>query len=377
MSDPNNSKTPIMPCGPPTGEDGNPEQTRKQKQKRDPSNSPPNNSKATHRFFRTHMERNEQEPLKDVEEPHQEAISTTPNDGIRTVCTDVDLVKSYNEPGRSRSARASRKDRDEVNHGVYIAGTKKLETWRTKIRRLDCNAKFDDNNARKVFHSRCTRWLLVKEPGDTICFKEHLEVCQVKPIPAGGTLTGMGWLKKIEKDGGMEVEDKLRMPCHGVTVLENSLVDQYLNRTGTGGGGARSIHLVSKERFDTEFRFLTKGQMDEVYAAQRAEWVWRNDHLNLQVCATNCEKFTSSHSFATSLCPQCKSLLDLKAFIIAIHKKTPTDENAKYVNGRYIPTVLIGIYARVKGLKEIIEQRVSLRNFSIVTSTLLTAILEC
>ena len=63
--------------------------------------------------------------------------------------------------------------------------------------------------------------------------------------------------------------------------------------------------------------------------------------------------------------------------MVAIHKKIPLDENAKYMNTRYISTVLVDIYARSKGLKEIFEQRVSLSNPAIFTSTSLTIISEC
>ena len=78
-----------------------------------------------------------------------------------------------------------------------------------------------------------------------------------------------------------KTKDKSLMPCHGVMASDNSLVNQYLNRTGASGSRAWSIHVVSKEQFNTGFRCLVRNQKDEVVAAQRAEWVWRNDHLNL------------------------------------------------------------------------------------------------
>lgn len=351
--------------------DDDPKFVSRRKRKHDLSTGSPDNAKATRRFFGTYTGHEEQGK---IEETHQGATPTTSDintQPVRAAGLATDPTKDYIKLGTSCSAHASRKIRNEANHGTYVAHTKKFENWRRKIRELDSDVKFDENNIRRIFHTRCARWLLVKEPGDTTWYKEHLKTCRVTPIPVEGTLMGMGWKLKGKgtKDG---TNDKSTMPCRGVTASDNPLVDQYLKRTGASGGGARSIHGISNERFNTEFKYLTGGQREEVYAAQRAERAWRNDHFNLQVHATNCEGFTSSYSLATSLCPCCKSLLGLKAFGVAIHKKMPLDENAKYVNTRYMNTVLVGIYARTKGLKEIIEQRVSLSNFAIFTSTLLT-----
>lgn len=306
-------------------------------------------------FQRTHTRSDKRERLESVGGSRQED------------CTGVDanstagLVKGCYKPGTSRSAEASRKLRKEVDSGTYIVNSKKLESWKTKIRRIDPDVDFHKTNTRKVQHTRCAQWIVGKEPGDTTRFKEHLKTCTSKPVPVGGMLIGMGWLKKVDKDGERKgrVERKPSMPCHGVTELDNALVDQYLNQTGAGGGGARSIQLISKERFGMEYRNLTKGQKDEVDTVQRGEWAWRNDHLNRWVHATNCDGFTSSHSLTTSLCLKCKSLLDLKAFTVAIRKKTPLDENMKYVNARFVSPALLHLYGKIHGLRYIMEQPVS------------------
>ncbi|KAF9780748.1 hypothetical protein BJ322DRAFT_1011530 [Thelephora terrestris] len=302
----------------------------------------------------------------ELSEGHRETTSNDPNIDALTASANTDAAaravantaKGRYKTGTSRSAEASRKLREGVNNGTYVVQKKKLGTWRSKIRGLDSNVDFDDKNPRRVFHQSCERWILVKEPGDSTRFREHLKACSAKAVPVEGTLMGMGWLKKVEKDAGRKekVEFKLTMPCRGVTELDEALVDLYLNRTGAGGGGARSVHRISEERFGKEYRHLTRGQKDEVDAAQRAEWTWRNDHLNRRVHATNCDGFTSSRTLAASLCPKCSSLLELKAFKVAIHKKMPLDENAKFINTRYVNSVLAELYGRVRGLRHIIEQ---------------------
>ena len=342
------------------------------KQKRNTSIELLDERNVAHKPFGAHTRSDRRERSGDTEESHREGIPgvldagdvDTPAMGVNTepnACSAANGSKDRYQPGTSRSAKASRKLREDVKNGTHTVHARKLETWRTKISRIDPDVRFDEKNPRKVFHAQCAQWILVKEPGDTTRFKQHVQTCQAKSVPVGGTLIGMGWLKKVEKDGGKKgsLERRPTMPCRGVTGLDDVLVDQYLNRTGAGGGGARSIHVISKERFGTEYRNLSRSQKDEVNATQRAEWVWRNDHLNCRVHATNCDGFTSSRSFAASLCLKCKSLLDLKVFTVAIRRKIPLDENMKYVNARYVNSLLLHLYAKIHGLRNIIEQPVS------------------
>jgi hypothetical protein len=287
------------------------------------------------------------------------------------------------EPGTSRSAIASRKLREKATSGSYVVREKRFETWKEKITNLDPDARFDKKNTQKVLHSRCSAWLLVKEPGDTTRFKQHVEACQAKPVPVRGTLMGMGWLKSKKsveeggdgKDGGLkENGKKAQMPCRGVSDMDNPSVDRYLRRTGAEGGGGRSIHIISKERFKTDFKNLSRVQKEEVQATQIAEWMWRNDHSRLRVHATNCERFTSSATLNLSLCGKCKNLLVTKAFADAIRKKMPEVENLKYNNLQYLNPVLVELYGKAKGLRRIIENKVS--NLRHVLDQLLTINLQ-
>jgi hypothetical protein len=62
---------------------------------------------------------------------------------------------------------------------------------------------------------------------------------------------------------------------------------------------------------------------------------------------------------ASSLCVECKALLDLKAFADAIRKLMPLDENLEFTNTQYLHPDLKHLYMKVKGLRAIIEQTVS------------------
>jgi hypothetical protein len=193
---------------------------------------------------------------------------------------------------------------------------------------------------------------------------------------------GMGWLVKKGsgtsgdgKDEGRDdrkegVEDLRKMPCRGVSAMDDVSIDRYLKRTWVGGGGARSIHVISRERFKTEFRYLTRAQREEVQMVQRAERRWTNDHVSARVHSRKCKLFTSSHSLASSLCFECRDLLNLKAFTDAIHKPMPSDKNLKFTNMQYLHPDLRRLYKKVKGLRAIIEQTVSDILISYITQSI-------
>jgi hypothetical protein len=219
-------------------------------------------------------------------------------------------VSHKTQSGISQSALVLRKLRGEVTSGTYVVRKKRLENWKEKISNLDVGAWFNSADPWKVFHGQCSTWLQVKEPGNTTCFKQHIEACQVKLVPVGGMLVGMGWLKVkdgigVGGNGKDMMKDKVNMPCHGVLDMDNLSINHYLKQMGAGGGGGQSIHVISREWFEAGFRYLTCAQKEEVQATQRVEWVWRTDHLNLQVYTMNCEQFTSSRVLASSLCTKC------------------------------------------------------------------------
>jgi hypothetical protein len=224
--------------------------------------SPSNEGKSTHKFPRT------------------------ANTAV-TACTGLTPARHKAKFGTSQSALASRKIRGKVASKTYVISRKHIKNWKEKITIMDPDAQFDPTNPKRVFHSRCSTWVVVKEPGDTTRFRRHVEARQVRPIPAGGTL--MVWFKVKEASAGGDTKErdegkvKVKMPCCGVSDMDNLLVDQYLKQTGAGGGGGRSIHVISAERFKKKFRGLGRTEKEEVQETQRAEWIWRNDHLNIRV----------------------------------------------------------------------------------------------
>ena len=294
--------------------------------------------------------------------------------------TKVDEEVKLGAVGISRSARASRQLRAASNSSRFVVCPNKLARWKAKVLELDNDAEFNDTNCRLVRHSKCGKDILVKEPYDVSRFRTHLGECQSGKL--GGMPTVKQWAQKfgitMMKSSGHNSHDhgylkdnvkvqsclsqsqSLSLACPGISSADEPLIPVYLRCTPVGGGGSRSIVVISKELFQKTFRNLTMAKKRIVVDTQAHERKWLNDHQVLRVFASGCEKtgFTKLPDGRVQPCTQCKALLDLRAFKKAIRKPVPSDKHLVHVNHRFRPALLAMIYAKYVGVGEIIETAV-------------------
>lgn len=276
--------------------------------------------------------------------------------------------------GTSRSAMHSHKQRAQLFNGTFKVNATRYENWQAKVLNVDPHAKFDKNDCRKAWHSVCGRFKTMKEPYDFTRFKDHVEECSSKKtVGRAQTLLGMGWATKNRKfmpdvddkelvDNEPEDDKSPTVPCPGLTEVNDPRIRRYLKRTGTMGGGGRSLAVIAKEKFQRLFSKLRKDtNRKKVVDMQMHEWTWRNDHPNFRIYATGCEKKVDSHDpKPPNPCSPCTNVLRSQAFRTAINKKLPEDEkNFKYTNHRFRNPVVGEIYARSIGVKDLIEDEVS------------------
>ena len=69
------------------------------------------------------------------------------------------------------------------------------------------------------------------------------------------------------------------------------MVERYLSRSGASGGGSKSIPVLSKALFKTEFHNLKQKQKRIVIAEQVQRQTWRNDFVQRSIFSTACLKF--------------------------------------------------------------------------------------
>ncbi|KAJ3977855.1 hypothetical protein EV361DRAFT_787248 [Lentinula raphanica] len=150
-------------------------------------------------------------------------------------------------------------------------------------------------------------------------------------------------------------------PCPGLTNADNPQIPVYLGRSVAAGGGSRPLTVISKDLFGKLFRDLTPSERELVLSMQYHESLWRNEHGSLCVFSTSCTHVSSGEEDGRALpCAYCLSLLKNKIFQKRIAQAVPTDENFKYTNKMFRNEVLGIHYINTKGLKRLVEAKVSL-----------------
>jgi hypothetical protein len=189
------------------------------------------------------------------------------------------------------------------------------------------------------------------------------EEMKKKKIVKTPSLFSMGWIK-VAKRADTVVKEPTQVPCPGITEADDARITKYLKRTGILGGGGRSLTVISKEKFKKLFTKLKFAKSRKtVVDIQMHEWKWRNDHGNLRVYSTSCQKnvparSTNSSSKRPKPCLPCITVLQSKAFKNAIRVPIPSDQNYKFVNFRFRNKLLGRIFGHTVGVKHIIEDDV-------------------
>ncbi len=294
--------------------------------------------------------------------------------------------------GQSRSAKAERKQRQALKTGTYRVKDTKLQRWRDTIRELDPSVEFDEKEIRRFRCSRCGEWRLVKRAYDLGRHEDHWnkdcsalrtksttngtksrrsKVASAASNPPNAkrpSLFALGFTKSVTKSGSSLPTPKTKstssatipsapeIPCPGITPQDSKQLEAYLDRTAAVGGGGKSISHLALVRFGCKFSELTPEQKDQILVDQIKTHTWSNYHKHRRVFAVNCQKTVPDHSPKHSpACTNCRAVLNSKKFQTALRRQGPDDENYSRTNFMWRNPVLGKIYARVVGLKEIIE----------------------
>lgn len=295
---------------------------------------------------------------------HNSTNSSQSSDGCTT---DTPIPKKPRAgDGKSASAKASLARRESLREGTLVISMRKLEKWKKKILKDDENATFDSLDIRQVRHSGCGKFFRVKEAYDLTRWRTHLKTCSKKPAKKSSntkTLFSMGsWkLGKLEssvKTKAASSVEESKPPCPGLTEDNDEKIPEYLRRTTASGGGSKRIHDIAKDMFGRLFKALKNSEKEQVLQNQSHSQRWRNDHRSLRVYSTSCEKSVmvdKRGNRSPGPCPECASLLNLKAFREVLRKPTPKPKNQIYTNKLHRLPVLGSLYAKHIGLRDIVE----------------------
>lgn len=272
-----------------------------------------------------------------------------------------DSRKRLRSEEKSKSAIASWVLREKFRAGKLEVDVKQLKVWQNKILEEDPGAEFDEKNTFSARHSKCGAFVNVKEPFNVTQFCAHIKNCtdssrKWRPAARMPSLLKLGWNKgKLGKSvEGKTVKDppKETYPCPGLTELDDARIPVYLKRTGFVGGGARSLAVIAKDKFNKVFSKLGLKKKKEVMDLQLHEHLWRNEHEKCCMFATKCKHVVAelAPNECALPCNVCDGLLSNKRFKAILRKPVPEDKNFIYTNHRYRSKTLGEIYARTIGL---------------------------
>lgn len=268
----------------------------------------------------------------------------------------------------AKSSVHAKKTRDAAKQGQLDIKKKQEAKWRETLTGIDPGIEFFDNNVSAACHFKCGKVIKVKQPCDTTRFATHIKGCKgtKKKLNASGGMQMLlcmvsagNWEAKVmpQAASGAPMEEA---PCCGVSERDHKLIPVYLGHTLVKGGGSQSILTIALEKFWKNFSLLGRKQKDIVNDIQMHKQQWQNDHANLCVFSTTCKLSVLVQAIDQDAppCSDCQGLLRNNKVETALKKPTPLNENYKFVNRRFQDPILGELYARTKGLQDLIESTV-------------------
>ena len=277
--------------------------------------------------------------------------------------------------GIAKSSVQAKKTRDAAKRGELKIKEAQEKRWKETMTTIDPHVEFFDKNVSAARHFNCGKVIKVKQPYDTTRFSVHANGCKgakKKSNTSGGSATlfqmaSRGkWNVTVKVSQATASEERLEdMPCRGLSEVDHKLIPEYLRRTAAKGGGSRSIAKIAMEKYGKTFSLLAQNQKKVVDDLQVHEQQWRNDHAKLRVFSTSCKRSThirNSNDSEPFPCTGCQALLNNNQFKISLRKPMPESKNYKFINRRHQEPLLGELYARTKGLQDLIESSVHIRH---------------
>lgn len=264
--------------------------------------------------------------------------------------------------GIGRSTKASRALNEKVASGSFVLNPKRWKNFREKVILLDCDAILNDTEPKSVRHSKCGKFIQMKEPYNLAYFESHVAKCKIRTTSNTMTIENMfknhPQPQREKVDSNPSTSTPSLIPCPGLTASDHPRIPLYLERTPATGGGSSKITKVSASLYPkVRYTDLSAEQQQNVLAAQRLERRWRNEHDLQKVYSTECKKVaqTSSNVYVGP-CYQCLAILSDAGFRKVLLKEKPDSENVKYTPKMWINDDAIMKWGNIRGLMPIIQE---------------------
>lgn len=247
--------------------------------------------------------------------------------------------------------------------GVLPSTSGSAARFLEKVLKIDAHAQVSPNGL-EVRCSWCAIWSTLRAPYEMLRFNQHRNrVSCVKARKKGNiapSLSVFGFTPAKPAPSQPTPNPLISVPCPGLLRTQHPKVDQYMTRSASSGGGARSRLTLALLLFDRPWVELTGKESAVVLRRVAQEYKWINQHALGAVFATDCQKVvkqlrSEASVVDTSTCPSCLALLHLRAFQTAANKPIPPENLMKHVPILFRSEKLGEIYAKHRGVRDLIE----------------------
>ena len=293
------------------------------------------------------------------------------------------------EHGESRSAVASRKLKESLKSGQFVADERRQEVFEEKCRKMGGGVKFRYGEKWEVLHQKCGKWLVMNEPYNATRFKSHLKTCpagntkghnssisdffQLQANPAEVRVSTSRSMRppivmaqKHINIGSCPLKVDLKtppiiaesLPCLGLREDHDARIPKYISRALTEGAGSQSESRIATKLFGdgTKYSELGDKAKELVQAAQIHSRAWTINRELRAIYSTNCRKTVDAKS-VESACSKCLGVLRLKAFKKALSIEVVPMASKKFIAHRWrnAATDMAINLAEINGLPGLLE----------------------
>jgi len=233
----------------------------------------------------------------------------------------------------------------------------RLANFQAKITRDDPHAEFDQNDLRRVRCSACAAWIIMRALYEVRRWKEHRNSSKCQSQQQLG-LVNKSIRNFFSSPAATALSDICKRPCPGLERERNPRISRYLRRSMAGGGGAPSRTNIAEVLFGVGAVYALLPEADKKMVLWREDGLfqWRNSRAVGAVFSTKCHKEVAGRQEDGQLpCPECRDLLRLHTFQMALNRPVPADANMKYTPINRRDPEIGNIYLKVKGVRDLVE----------------------
>ncbi|KAG8715664.1 hypothetical protein FRC08_010299 [Ceratobasidium sp. 394] len=370
-------------------------------------------------------------PVAHVPSKHQRSIS---DDLAVPIASTSSKRRALNDAyehqsgptGISRSAQADRAANEAYRNGTLVVLPHERAAFLRRALAIDPSAQLDpeDLGCKKVWHGPCKKWITMAAPKRTGKYRAHLSECKGKNgLRKNGKFTkaATGSLRidvmfntlGSSNPSTRDVTPTSRsapsspvlsptppplVPCLGIRPEHDVRLHHLIGRDPLGG--RKSVRVLSKERYNSEYRDLPKEKKTQIQMIANATAKWQvyyepQAHVRSTSCLRECDpSVTEIGSLAKAftlnqlgfpcvvgldigdgpkdLCQKCADVLWIREFWNALGREPAPKENLKFVPHSHRNKQQALLHGRYVGLETIIEQADSKRSpiMALVTKTL-------